>query len=44
MAKAKYTIISGMARGIDSFGHLGAIDANGKTIAVLGCGIEYIYP
>lgn len=39
-----YIIISGMAKGIDSIAHLSAIENGGKTVAVLGTGIEYCYP
>lgn len=37
-------IVSGMAAGIDSFGHWGAIKAGGSTYAVLGCGVDVCYP
>lgn len=37
-------VVSGMAKGIDSFGHLGALKHGGKTIAVLGCGVDICYP
>lgn len=44
LAKLGITIVSGMARGIDSQAHLGAIEAGGKTIAVLGSGFNHIFP
>ena len=37
-------IISGMARGVDGMGHRGALLGNGKTFAVLGCGVDVCYP
>ena len=39
-----FNIVSGLARGIDSFAHMGAINAKGKTIAVLGNGLDTIFP
>lgn len=44
LAKCGITIISGMAKGIDSYSHIGCIKAGGKTIAVLGSGLDRIYP
>ncbi|MEG1537841.1 MAG: DNA-processing protein DprA, partial [Clostridiales bacterium] len=44
LAYQGYCIISGMARGIDSFCHKAALLAEGRTVAVLGSGIDVIYP
>ena len=44
LASKGINIVSGLAKGIDSFSHIGAIDAKGKTIAVIGSGLDVIYP
>ena len=44
LAARGFVIVSGLARGIDGIAHESAINSGGKTIGILGCGIDYCYP
>jgi DNA processing protein len=44
LARRRITVVSGMARGVDSAAHRGALEGGGATVAVFGCGVDVIYP